>query len=105
MKITVDEIFRRAKKYRSRRDFYAHDGYCYHTAVKLGILEEVCAHLPRKTVSWDYKKLKELVGKYDTLKDFYTNEHKAYQAIRHYGWEKVLLARLKRKRKIFTRKR
>lgn len=104
--ITASEIARRALQYKTKGEFIQRDNYCYKRAKQLGIFDQVCSHMQNKYNSWDYKKLKALTLQYDNLRDFYTQQHNAYEAIMYRGWGEMLLGHMKRDlSKSKTRKR
>lgn len=104
--ITASEIARRALQYKTKSEFIQRDNYCYKRSKQLGIFDQVCSHMQKKYNSWDYKKLKALTLQYDNLRDFYTQQHNAYEAIMYRGWSEMLLGHMKRNMsKSKTRKR
>lgn len=54
-KWTKEKIEKEALKYDSRTLFKQNSGSAYNAAVRMGILEEVCLHIPNKTLKYEGK--------------------------------------------------
>lgn len=89
VKWSKEECFRQAKKYTSRGDFESKESGCYKASLRLGIYEEVCAHMNYKKLPnnyWTKDKCGIEALKYKTRTKFYRGSGSAYNACLKNGW-------------------
>ncbi|WP_269609662.1 GIY-YIG nuclease family protein [Prochlorococcus marinus] len=85
-KWTHEIIQKEALKYDRRSDFEKGTAGAYQAALKLGIIDQVCAHMPKgSTRKWDAKSIKEEALKYDSRGKFQSGCRSAYGAARKLG--------------------
>ncbi len=87
MKPTKQSIQKEADRYKTRHEFKTHSLGAYNAARKLGILDEVCSHMPKrvdmtgiKRISLTDSQIEEVALKYSSRRDFENKNNAAYQA-------------------------
>ncbi|MDE3241704.1 MAG: GIY-YIG nuclease family protein [Nitrospirota bacterium] len=94
-------IAKEAKKYTSRSSFQKESPSAHQAAKRLGIFEQVCKHMIRKSVPvgyWTKERILSISRKYPTLSDFLKNEDRAAKAARRLGVYQEALSHLQRTR-------
>ena len=84
-KWTYETIQQEALKYARRSEFQKGSQGAYGAALKLGIIDDVCAHMTKIGRSWDAKSIKEEALKYDGRKKFMDGCYGAYKAAKRLG--------------------
>ena len=79
IKWTKEAIKKEAKKYKTRKEFYAKARGAYNAALKEDILNKVCSHMA-KPFKWTKDKIKEEAKKYKTRNEFKTKSRGAHSA-------------------------
>lgn len=83
---TVDSLKKQASLYSTKSEFSRYSNSAYVTAIRLGIIDDICSHM---TVlwekKWDKKSLHKEALKYKTKKDFFKNNSKAYHSAKYHG--------------------
>ena len=90
---TIEELKKRAKKFKSRGDFVKGDKAAYHQARKMNILDEVCKHMKRLVAEkWTEKSLIAFIKKkkIKTRTQFNKEASGAYTA----AWKMKILDKL-----------
>lgn len=86
---TLEKLKIEALEYRTRGEFQLQNKSAYHAALKLQVLNLICAHMPKTAFrsrenhpnfKWSLKKLHEEALKYKNRIDFQKNSDNAYQA-------------------------
>jgi len=86
-KILLEEIVREALKYETRTEFNRKGRRYYEAAWRMGVLDQVCAHMPKHvdmsgenspTFKWTFEKLQAEALKYNTKTEFKKNNLGAY---------------------------
>src|ERR1035437_9225607 len=85
IKWTYEKLQEESLKYRTRTEFSIKSGWAYERAHKMGIFEEICAHMPRpgqesKRTKWTFEKMQQEALKYETKIEFKTKSNGAYSA-------------------------
>lgn len=99
-KWTHERLRECAAKYTARGDFLKNDTSAYMTAKRLGIYEEITAHMPAATLGrrgpsgpskWTAEKIIEIALMYETKSEFYRAAPGAYKAAQRSKelWEKA----------------
>lgn len=83
-----------AQKYSSRRQFKLGSAGAYKVALKLGIVDNICAHMT--TRNWSETEVVALASRYRTLKDFREENKGAYLSAMRGGYLKKVTANLER---------
>jgi predicted GIY-YIG superfamily endonuclease len=78
---TFDEIKTIASKYNHPGEFQKGNNSAYIVARNKGWFDEVTKHMSKLSTDWDKDKIKELVKKYETQKEFTDNHPNAYMWI------------------------
>lgn len=81
-KWTRDRISSEAKLYRTRNEFRSKSAGAYDAARNLGILDEVCLHMPTLP-KWDRQKVLTAASRCLTRKEFKKEHSRAYEAARY----------------------
>jgi hypothetical protein len=97
-KWTKEKIIQEALKYPDRKKFFIGSGGAYHAAKRMGIFEEVCAHMPKNksigkpppSFKWTKEKVAEEALKYDTKIDFKNKSAGAYHVALQKKWIKEI---------------
>ncbi len=74
---TYDTILEEALKFTTRNEF-CNNSSAYQSALKKGILDEVCSHMNNKHEKWDINKVKNISINYITRYEFQRKEKCAY---------------------------
>lgn len=72
-----------ARKYTTRGEFQKESKRAYSSALRKGVLDDICSHMVSGLGSnrkWNKESLLEIAMTYDTLAEFREREHSAYQA-------------------------
>lgn len=85
---TYDDIDKEASKYHIKNEFILNSESHYKAALRMGILDEVCSHMPKNAsvgkVPHNKKWTKKTIGletlKYQTIKEFQEESNGAYKA-------------------------
>jgi hypothetical protein len=90
-KWTEDEIYKEALKYTDKRSFKKGTPRAYDIACNRGILDIICAHMPRvSNKAYTSEELYSIANKYSTLKEFRDNHQGAYVvAVRRDDWDQI----------------
>ncbi len=77
---TEERIAETALRYESRREFQRNEPSAYARARKMGILDQVCAHMKRlwKPLDYDVEMIKRKIEEYENLSDFIANNKSMY---------------------------
>ncbi len=77
-----EELVQIALKFKSRRGFSQWEKEAYNYAVKIGIIDEICAHIPKRgrKASWSIESMKTEALKYKTRTEFVNGSPAAYYA-------------------------
>lgn len=85
-KWNYENIKKEVDKYIYRNDFRKGSSGAYQAALKLGILDEICSHMPRKTsTKWNSKNIAIESKKYGRKDHFHRNSSGAYYAAKRLG--------------------
>lgn len=78
---TIEELHKRAKKFKSRAEFSKLDNAAYVKACRMNVLDDVCKHM-KKSSKWNEKNLKQLIKnkKINTKRQFRIEEPNACRA-------------------------
>ena len=84
-KWTLEKLYREVKKYKTRSKFQKGSSGAYDAARRLGILNQICKHIPKYTganwnIKWTYKNLCKEALKYKTRSKFQKGSSGAYDA-------------------------
>lgn len=80
------KVAAKASKHTTRKEFEKEDRKAYVAARRLGILDEVCAHMEPVRESWDRNRVTTEASKYTTRIAFYKGSPKAYGAAHRNRW-------------------
>jgi hypothetical protein len=83
---TEERIREEALKYQTRSAFCKGSGTAYAYAIKEGVLDVVCAHMPVRKKDWDLEKCKLDAMRFTTRKDWQTQSSGAYDKACSNGW-------------------
>lgn len=89
VKWTKEACKSQALKYSSRGEFESNESGCYKAALRLGIYDEICAHMTYVKLPngyWDFDKCKIEALKYKTRTDFYNGSSAAYSQCLKKKW-------------------
>ena len=95
LKWTLEKIKEEALKYKTRSEFAKYNNSAYNAAKRMGIFENICAHMPKRTVrtgtkhhnfKWSFENLQAEALKYKDKKDFRDHNHSAYQIACRKKW-------------------
>jgi predicted GIY-YIG superfamily endonuclease len=78
-------LIEEALKYNNKTEFIKKSNGAYNSAVKLGILDEICSHMLVKNEKWDIEKIKKEALKYNTRTEFAKSSASLYEGARHLG--------------------
>lgn len=88
-RLSDDEIWELAKQYSTITDFRKNHKKEYYDAINIGLdfIKKITSHMdvPYKTKLMSKDEVRNIIKKYNTLKDFSENEKDAYNAFRKYG--------------------
>lgn len=88
-RLSDDEIWKLAKQYSTITDFRKNHKKEYYDAINIGIdfIKKITSHMevPFKTKLMSQDEVRNIIKKYNTLKDFAENEKDAYNAFRKHG--------------------
>lgn len=101
-KHTYESIMSDAKMFNRRVDFQKAKSSAYHTAINMGILDEVCKHMipPRK--EWTLETLHEEAKKFNYRGDFKKNSPSAYAIASRRGFMDKICGHMGKKLKEWT---
>lgn len=96
---SYEDVKKRALKYKSRRDFNKYDRGAYSWAIRKGVLQEICKHMPYLKPRNIHSKKRSfaILLKYKTLNEFYKKEKNVYVYLKRNGWLKEATQHLKKK--------
>ncbi len=80
MAFTKEELYWRASMYDSRTDFRLNDSAAYYESRRVGDLDAVCSHMPRRKYRYTLIALTIEAEKYTTRYQFCRGSNKEYQA-------------------------
>ena len=92
---TFERIHTEALKYETRSAFYKGSPSAYNAARRLGIMDEVCAHMDVVRQSWDDDSITAEALKYQTRGEFKKGSKSAYNAAKHLGIFEQVCAHMK----------
>ena len=95
-------LAKEAKKYASRSQFHDANTTAHAAASKMGILNEICAHMPQR--NWTILKLKEEALKYRTRTEFSKGSEGAYKSALKKGILDEICAHMEIKRVSWSEK-
>ena len=81
---TEQMLIEEALKYNNRSDFQSANSGAYKSAIRKGILNDVCSHMIYKLINWDEKMIRKEALKYNTRNDF-KNGSNAYRSAQRKG--------------------
>lgn len=84
-KYTEEMITEEAKKYNSKAEFKYGHAQMYRSAIRKGILEDICSHMMGNIRFWTDEDLKQEASKYEHRGDFQKHSYNAWQTARKRG--------------------
>ena len=77
-----------AQKYSSRKQFSDSRGAAYNAALRLGILDEICSHMPNLlNKTWSREICEKVLSKYRTKTEFIRENKTMSRRIKENGWQ------------------
>lgn len=79
-KFSDEDLEREAQKYKTKIDFQKNSPSEYQTAQRRGkdFYDKITQHMENQLTYWDISKIKEVISKYETIKDLRTENPSAY---------------------------
>lgn len=101
-KLTDDLLRSEAAKYATRREFSVRDTAAYNTALRRGLLDEICAHMVSDYTFWNAEALAEEALKFASRSEFQKKSFGAYKAARRFGLIDEICAHMTKKHTEWT---
>lgn len=76
----IKEIYKKAKKYKTRKEFISKDRKLYNKAIYFNILKKVCKNMKPIRNNWDFRSLKMEAAKYKKRSEMKVKNSGAYKA-------------------------
>ena len=84
-KWTESMLIDEARKYRTKREFNKYSSGAVKAATRMGILDEVCAHMKQSNEKWSAFEVAKEAQKYTSVKDFRLGSSVAYRKAKKLG--------------------
>lgn len=82
----MKELRKLARRYKTREGFKADNPAAYNAAYRLGVLDDICKHMPKKRKAWTLEEAMVEAKKYTHRGDFHRDSHGCWAACKRHGW-------------------
>jgi len=100
LKWSKEDLLKIAKRYTSRTDFQKNDKKYYEAARRQGLLDFLCAHMPKREKKWTKSAIRTEAKKYTDRTEFQQNSPGAYFSAYQAGDIEKVCKHIPRKKKV-----